>query len=305
MSKSLSIIFFGTHEFAAIILAGIIADENYSVRAVVTQPDRPMGRKQIMTPSPVKILALENKLTIYQPETLKRFNLETHADLYIVAQYGLLIPEEIISLPQFHTINVHTSLLPKYRGASPIQSALIHGETNTGVTIMVMDKGMDTGPLLSQRAIAIDSDDTYPILDKKLAYIGRDLLLETIPPYIQGSLKAIPQDESKATICSKFDRSSGLINWNKPATEIYNLYRGLFPWPGIWTRLNNVRVKLLTVRPAIHTISPGHIQIIDKKLFVGCSMGSLEVLELQVEGKNAQSAQSFIAGYEPHNQNFL
>lgn len=304
-----SIVFFGTQEFAGTVLSGLLANSHFRILAVVTQPDRPVGRKQILTPPPVKILALKHNLPIFQPESLKDFNLKkvvgTVPDLNVVAQYGLMIPESIILAPKYETINVHTSLLPKYRGASPIQSALINGETETGVTIMLMDKGMDTGPILAQQEIAIDPDDTYESLDKTMAIIGRDLLLQTIPKYISGETKPKVQDDSKASICKKLDRDSGHIDWTHSAAEIYNLYRGLYPWPGIWTTWNNLRVKLLKIKPIEFALAPGHIKTEQKKLFVGSGKGVVEILELQVEGKTVQTAESFIAGYAPNNQNFV
>lgn len=307
--KPITINFFGTQEFARTILAGFLGNKNFLVQAVVTQPDRPVGRKHILTPSPVKILAEANKVPVFQPESLKDFiiskEIDTVPDLHIVAQYGLMIPESIVVAPQFGTINVHTSLLPKYRGASPIQSALMNGESETGITIMLMDKGMDTGPILSQQKIAINPADTYESLDKKMAELGTELLLKTIPPYLQGKIKPQPQDDAQATSCKKLDRDTGRVNWGEHATTIYNFYRGLYPWPGIWTTWNNQRVKLLSVQPTAEIIAPGHLKTNKKSVLVGCHNSALEILALQIEGKNAQSAESFIAGYAPNNQNFI
>ena len=184
------IIFFGTHKFASVILQSLINDERFEIKKVITQPDKPVGRKQILQKSPVKLLAEENALDIDQPESLRNYELRTmNSELFIVAQYGLLIPESILNIPKFGTINTHTSLLPKYRGASPIQSAIFNGETKTGVTIMLMDKGMDSGPILTQKEVDILPDDTYLMLDTKMAQIASELLIETVPKYLDGEMQ--------------------------------------------------------------------------------------------------------------------
>ncbi len=305
--------FLGTHDFAATILQGLLHDPRFNIQRVITQPDRPIGRKQELQASPVKIIAQANNLTLEQPASLKNYNFELHnsptskkfPDLAIVAQYGLMIPKHIIESPKYGIINVHTSLLPHYRGASPIQSALIAGEKKTGVTIMLMDEGMDTGPILAQEEIMIDPDDTYESLDKKMAILGRDLLLKTVPGYCMGNINPQPQDSNSATICKKLDRDDGRVDWEKPAQELYNLYRGLYPWPGIWTTWNNLRVKLLEIRPNTLRLAPGSLKVEKNTLLVGCGDSSIQIIQLQVEGKNPQSAESFIAGYDPHNQNFV
>ena len=170
---------------------------------------------------------------------------------------------------------------------------------------MLVDAGMDTGPILSQQEITIDPTDTYETLDKKMAVVGNDLLLITIPKYLDGEINPQAQNDSLATVCKKLDRDTGRVNWANSAAEIYNLFRGLYPWPGIWTTWNNLRVKLLSVKPSNEDLSPGHLKINKKSLLVGCQHSSLEILEIQIEGKNAQSAESFIAGYAPNNQNFV
>lgn len=292
-----SIVFFGTHNFAATILAGLIKSPFISIELVITQSDKPAGRKKEMQKSMVKILAEKHNLKLAQPEKLKNSNFKIpQTDLAIVAQYGLLIPEDIINTPKFGTLNVHTSLLPKYRGASPIQSAIINGDTTTGITIMKMDKGLDTGPILLQKEVKIDSNDTYDTLDVKMAHIGLSALLEAIQLYTSGQLQPIPQDDRNATTCKQLSRDNGKIDWTKNASEIFNLYRGFHPWPGIWTLLNDKRLKLISIKPSKEKYTAGMIMVENNKLHIGCKDTSIEVLKLQLEGKKTMDAKSFLNG---------
>ncbi|PLX26410.1 methionyl-tRNA formyltransferase, partial [Candidatus Parcubacteria bacterium] len=231
--QKIKTVFFGTHDFAVTILQGLLDNPLFDIELVITQPDRPVGRKQKLQKSPVKKIAEKNNLKIDQPVSLKTYqlaNLPT-CELFIVAQYGLLIPKNILEAPKHGTINVHTSLLPKYRGASPIQSALLNGDTETGVTIMLMDVGLDSGPILLQKNIDILPDETYLELDARLAAVGSEALSESIPEYISGELKPQTQDESKVTLCQKLSRDDGKVDWQKTTEEIYNQYRALTPWP--------------------------------------------------------------------------
>lgn len=294
-----SIVFFGTHEFAATILEGLIQSHLVTVSLVITQPDRPVGRKQELQASPVKLLAQQYKLPLDQPPTLKSYNLEPNTyHLGIVAQYGLLIPEPILTAFPHGIVNVHTSLLPKYRGASPIQSALMNGDTMTGVTIMKMDVGLDTGPIILQKSLTIDADDTYATLDKKLAVIGVSALEEALPSYLDGTRIPVPQNSADATVCRELDRDHGRINWSKTNKEIYNLYRGLTPWPGIWTTWNGKRLKFLRVAPSDRSLAPGQVMLQNGTITIGCGTGSLDVLDLQLEGKSPMSATVFANGYK-------
>ncbi len=294
----LKIVFFGTHEFGSTIVTALATDARFSVTLVVTQPDKPVGRKQVLTPPPVKVSAEKLEITIVQPENLEDFHIsENEFDLAVVAQYGLLIPAHLFKETKHGFINVHTSLLPKYRGASPIQSALINGDTETGVTIMVMDAGMDTGPVLTQEKILIDLDETYPELDERLAKTGATVLLKTIIEFVEGKITPRSQDESEATLCKKLSRDDGKIQWDNTTQQIYNLYRGTTPWPGIWTTLNEARVKLIEIKPAQRKSEPGVIICEDDKIFVGTSDGSIEVLKIQFEGKQLMDVTACLAGY--------
>ncbi|MEK7625258.1 MAG: methionyl-tRNA formyltransferase [Patescibacteria group bacterium] len=292
------IIFFGTQNFGAGILRCLIESEKYDLVAVITQPDRKIGRDQATQKSPVKILAEQHHLRVLQPETLKNWTLDIGVwNLAIVCQYGLIIPKSILELPKHGFINVHTSLLPEYRGASPIQTAIVNGEAVTGVTIMLMDEKMDRGPILSQTKIQIAPDDTYPDLSEKMEPLAQNLLLKTLIEYLEGGIKPQTQDENGATFCKMFSRDDGRIDWQKSSAEIYNQYRGLTPWPGVWTSLNKKRLKLLKIRPAETQISPGSVKVAKRRIFVGTPHGSIEILSLQLEGKKEQSGASFIDGY--------
>ena len=282
----ISTAFFGTEKFAAGILEALIASGEFDITLVITQPDRPIGRKQEMHISPVKEIALKYNLEIAQPETkqeLTKYQPEvSKLQLAIVCQYGLIISKEIVDAPKLGSINVHPSLLPKYRGASPIQSALINGETNTGVSIMIMDEKMDHGAILSQTELPITPDDTYETLAEKLLQI-----------------KPKEQDHNQATFCKMFNKEDGKIDWqNKTAKEIFNLYRGLKHWPGVWTIANDARFKLLEIKPSTESVTPGVIAVINKQLLVGAKEGSVEILEIQPEGKKAMPAVAFINGHK-------
>ena len=221
--------------------------------------------------------------------------------LGIVAQYGLIIPKKIIDAFPNGMINVHGSLLPKYRGASPIQAALVSGEKETGITIISMDEKMDHGPILSQAKTAIDMDDIYTTLAPKLAAEGLILLLNTIPEWLSGNIKVLPQDESLATFTKLLNKEDGLVDFRKTNEEIYNQYRGLTPWPGIWTVWNNKRLKLLKIKKSEKTLPPGQVNAEELRLFIGCGEKSIEVLELQPEGKNPMDAKIFLSGYSSIN----
>lgn len=304
--EKIKTIFFGTHEFAATILQGLIDSPFINVELVITQPDKPAGRKKELQKPPVKILAEKHNLPIDQPTSLKSSVLSFKPfDLGVVAQYGLLIPKEILEAPKHGLLNVHTSLLPRYRGASPIQSVLINGEAETGVTIMKLDEGLDTGPIILQKALKIAPDDTYPQLEKKLAQIGSEALLEAIPGYVSGESQPVPQDNSQATTCQQLTREDGQIDWQKSATEIYNQYRGMTPWPGVWTVWNDKRLKLLKIKPAQENLEVGQVGVKDDKMYIGCGEDAIEVFELQLEGKQKMTVDIFVNGYKNIDKSLL
>ncbi len=295
----ISVVYFGTHHFSAHILESLIDSKLFDIKLVVTQPDRPAGRKKEIQKSPVKIIAQKYNLKIEQPETLKNYILPTAADLNITCQYGLIIPKVILDTAKHASINVHTSLLPKYRGASPIQSALINGEKETGITVMLMDEKMDHGDILKQQKITIDSDDTFVELNNKLLAIAPDLLIKTASDYVEGKITSQTQLHDEATFCKEFTRDDGKIDWDKTSEQIYNLYRGLTPWPGIWTEYNGQRLKLLEVKPAHEKVKQGKLISQQDKLFAGCAQNtSIEIIKIQLEGKNPMQAKEFINGFK-------
>lgn len=295
----ISVVYFGTHHFSAHILESLINSELFEIKLVVTQPDRPVGRKKEIQASPVKVIAQKYNLKIEQPETLKNYTLPESADFNITCQYGLIIPKAILETAKQASINVHTSLLPKYRGASPIQSVLINGEKETGVTIMLMDEKMDHGDILRQQKIMIDPNDTSTELNNKLLAIAPELLIATVCDYVEGKITPQIQLHDEATFCKEFTRDDGKIDWSKTGEQVYNLYRGLTPWPGIWTEYNGKRLKLLAVIPAHENVEQGKIIAQQDRLFAGCGQNTtIEITKIQLEGKNPMTAKEFINGFK-------
>lgn len=301
------IAFFGTGEFAAEMLRALLKDGRYAVDFVITQPDRPVGRNKEIKKPAVKILAEEtSKIKILQPENLKTFN-ETilrDLDLAVVCEYGLIIPGRLLKATKNGFINIHPSLLPKFRGASPIQTALVSGEKETGATIILMDEKMDHGPILAQEKISVEADDAFESLAPKLACLSAELLLKTLPDWLAGKVKPQAQDDTVATFCKIFERDDGRVNFaEQTADEIYNLWRGLNPWPGVWTTWQNKRLKLLEIRKAEQNLAPGEIDTTDGRIFIGAAQAEglpsgIEILRLQIEGGKPLSAREFLNGHK-------
>lgn len=305
-----SIIFFGTSNFAAIILKKMLA-EKLLVIAVVTQPDRPSGRTQQLKPSPVKSQALASGLTLFQPEKLDSAFAEElgrlNSDLIIVAAYGKIIPQNILNIPHFKAINVHPSLLPKYRGASPVSSVILAGDTVTGVTIMLMDAKMDHGPVLSQENTNISDTDTNESLHQRLAEQGGNLLIKTIPDWLAGRIKPQEQNHSQASFTKILNRDDGRINWQDSAVKICQQIRAFYPWPMAWSIIkDSSKPKILNKKLIIHQaipiksdsiIKPGEINF-GKKLTIGTGDGSIVVEKLQLEGAKPISESDFRHGYQ-------
>ena len=308
----MKIIFFGTPEFAEIILDKLIKSGGFEIVGVVSTPDKQIGRKKVLTSPPVKILAEKNNLKILQPEKLdENFISELKkikADLFIVAAYGKIIPKEILEIPEFGILNVHPSLLPKYRGASPIQTALLNGDKETGITIMKMDEKMDHGAIVHSTQITVNRDENYITLSKKLAEKSAEILIDVIPKYISGEIKLQEQNHSDATFCKIIKKEDGEIDWNKSAEEIYNQWRAFVEYPGIFSELKvkkekSQKVKFIEIKVAEDELNfadkkLGEFFVEDKRLFVRCGKDSvLEILKLQPQGKNIMDAVSFINGY--------
>ena len=307
--KSLKIAFFGTSDFAEIILENLLRITHYALRitSIVTQPDQPVGRKKILTPPPVKVLAEKHKIPILQPATadaIPKSSLQS-ADLFIVADYGKIIPQHILDIPKYGTLNVHPSLLPKYRGPSPIQNALLNGDKTTGTSIMLLDKKMDHGPIISHQLSAINYQDNYKSLSKRLAKESAELLIKTLPDYVSGKIKPQEQEHSKATFTKIIKKEDGQITSNKTAQEIYNMWRAYTPWPGIFfkSRIKNheSRIKLLNIELVDlenKKNNPLELFVQNKNLYLSCTKNSvLKINQLQPQGKKIMDATSFINGY--------
>jgi len=243
-------IFVGTSQFAVPAMEKLI-ENNYSISIVVTATDKPAGRKQELAPPPVKQAALKHNLPILQPEKISAVSPEISKlkpNLLIVAAYGRLIPKNILDIPRFGCLNLHPSLLPEYRGPSPIQTAILNGDKTSGVTVMLLDEKIDHGPIISQKKIAITPDENYQTLEKKLAVAAADCLIEILPRYLQGKIKPQKQNERRASYTKLLTRQDGQINWKQNAREIERKIRAFHPWPGAWTYFNKKRVKILKAR---------------------------------------------------------
>jgi methionyl-tRNA formyltransferase len=298
-------IFFGTPEFASVILEKLI-DSDFKPSAVVCNPDELVGRKQILTSPPVKILAEKNNIPVFQPKKL-RSNLKffeelkkINPNLMIVAAYGKMLPKEILDIPSFGTINVHPSLLPKYRGASPIQSAILNGDKETGVTIMKVDEEMDHGAILSKSQIPMTKSQNYELLSEKLAELGAELLIKTIPDYVSGKIKPVEQNHSEATYTKIINKEDGKIDWSKSAEEIEIIIRAYYPWPTAWTIWEDKVVKILEVKVLENNGDNkiGEIFLKNSELVVQCDKDSLIIKKLQVEGGRVLTANEFLNGHK-------
>lgn len=305
----MEIVYFGTPTFAAEVLQYLI-DHGVKVKAVITKPDRPKGRSGEPVPTPVKIVAQTQNppIPVHQPplisapecaDMLKSYQ----ADLFVVVAYGEIIKQHILDIPPKGCINVHASLLPKYRGAAPIQRSIINGESETGVTIMYMVKKMDAGDIIKMVKVPIGTHTTYAELEKNLCKVGSQALLEVIHQFEQGNVQRMEQDHSQATLAPKIELEDCEINWNLPAKDIHNLVRGVNPHPGAWCYVKihdqKKRLKIYTTRVLEdHFGVPGAIQPAEKNaLVISCGQGALQILDVQLEGKKAMSAEEFLRGF--------
>ena len=327
----LRFIFMGTAELSCASLERLAGDEHFSVVAVVTQPDKPKGRELMLTPSPVKNLAEKLMVPVLQPLKARDDKFiaelrELKPDLMVVVAYGQILPQAILDLPPHGCINVHTSLLPKYRGAAPIQWAIANGETETGVTIMKMDAGLDTGPILTTRRTPILPADDSQSLHDRLAQLGAELLIETIPDYVAGKIQPQLQPAEGSTYAAKIKKEDGKIDWSQPAVQIWNRIRAFTPWPGAFTFLPDQTLvgraspravaeisqterlagslappqllKIWKVELAGKNGPAGLILFADKTgIVIGCGQNSLRILELQREGGRRLTVEHFLAGF--------
>lgn len=297
----MKIIFMGTPDFAAASLEALI-DSKHEIMAVVTQPDKPKGRKGELTPPPVKTIAVEKGIKVYQPlrvrepefvEILREYN----PDVIIVVAFGQIIPENILELPKYGCVNIHGSLLPKYRGAAPIQWAVLDGEKETGVTTMLMDKGIDTGDILLKRVIELAEDETAGSLFDKLMALGAETILETLEGLENGSITPEKQGESPTDYAKMLTKAMGLIDFTRTAAELDCFVRGMNPWPSAYTILDGKTLKIWRARPVQGSGKAGSILSVGKDSFVVCcGENALEILEVQLEGKKRMSAGDFLKG---------
>lgn len=300
---SLDLVFCGTPRFAVPTLEKLV-EAGHRVHLVVTQPDRPKGRGLELVASPVKESAQRLGLPITQPERIKNndeFRAQLAAikpDAILVVGYGRIIPPWMLDLPAMGNVNLHASLLPKYRGAAPIQWAIAKGESITGNTTMKLDAGLDTGDILLQQELAIGPEDTAETIAAPLAAMGAGLVVETLEGLQAGTIPSRKQDEAKATLAPILKKEDGLVDFSRSAREIFNRMRGFQPWPGAYTRFRGKNLQVLKARPADKALAAGEIHAEGDRLLVGCGeSSSLEILELQIEGKKRTGAGDFLRGY--------
>ena len=302
---SLDLVFCGTPPFAVPTLEKLV-EAGHRIHLVVTQPDRPKGRGLELVASPVKQSALKLSLAISQPDRIKAnddFRAQLAAlkpDAIIVVGYGRIIPQWMLDLPPLGNINLHASLLPKYRGAAPIQWAIAKGETVTGVTTMRIDAGLDTGDILLQKEVAIAPDETAETMAPRLASIGAGLTAETLRQLQAGTIHPREQDDSQSSLAPILKKEDGRIDFNRSATEILNRLRGFQPWPGAYTKFRGKNLQILKAQRAKDAVPPAEIRATANRLLVGCGQNSsLEIFDLQLEGKKRTTAHDFLQGYRP------
>jgi methionyl-tRNA formyltransferase len=297
-------LFFGTPDFAVPSLRALHALAD--VACVVTQPDRPKGRGMKLAPPPVKVLATQLGIPVVQPSKVRTPEFaaslrELKADVAVVIAYGRILPPAVLTAPRLGSVNVHASLLPKLRGAAPIQWAIVRGETETGVCLMQMDEGLDTGPVLACAKLAIDPDETAGELSPRLAALGAELVTRELPRLLAGELAPAPQDHARASIAPLLKKEDGAVDWSLPARAVHDRVRGLSPWPSAYTQLDGARIKLHRTRVCDEQrahAEPGAVLRASRDLIeVACGTGSLQLLELQLEGGRRLSAAEFCAGH--------
>ena len=302
--KDLRVIFMGTPDISADIFEALLQD-GYNIISAYTQPDKKVGRKQNLQKSPVKILAEKNSIPVYAPRKLDEVAIaqlcEQKPDLIVLIAYGKILPPAVLDAPRIGAVNIHPSLLPKFRGPSPIQNALLTGEKITGTTIMLMDAGMDTGAILKQAKIEVTATETYIELEKKLTRLSIETLLEILPKWLAGQIVPQKQDDSMATYCKMIKKEDGQINWNDSAQIIFNKYRAFSAWPGIFTLWNSKRLKLNNINIAtINTDSHqnGEVFEIDNIIYVQTNSGAIKLVEVQLEGKPNTKITDFVNGHK-------
>lgn len=302
MNKA-KIIFMGTPEFAVPVLKSLI--ENYDVKLVVTQPDKMVDKKKELMPSPVKKLALENNIAVFQPEKIRKdyeVISEINPDIIITCAYGQIIPEEVLNIPKLGAINVHGSILPKYRGASPMQAALLNGDNETGITIMYMDKNMDTGDIISIDTLPISQDDDLGTLHDKLSLLGRDLLIKTLPSIIEGTNPRKKQNDEEATYTKMIKREDELLDFNDNAINIFNKIRAFSPYPLTYINTSIGEIKIIKATyDLVRKEAIGKIIVNKKEMLIGCQDGVISLKVIKPFGKGQMSVEAFINGLKDKN----
>ena len=301
----MKIVFMGTPDFAAVALKSLI-EAGHEITMVITQPDKEKGRGKGIAESDVKVVAKEYGLPIYQPVRIKNeesvkyledFMKKDPADVFVVAAFGQILPKSILDMPRLGCFNIHASLLPKYRGAAPIQWSIIDGEPETGVTIMKMDEGLDTGDMVAVSRVKIESNETGGSLFDKLAKEGGDLMVKTLPLIERGEVTCTKQNDEESTYAKMLSKDMGRLDFTKTATELERLIRGCNPWPGTFTSLNGRNLKIWEAGVSDKNGAPGEIIDVNKDTFtIGCSEGGLVVRSLQIEGKKRMPAHDFMLG---------
>lgn len=298
------IVFFGTSDVGLPILEAL--QSQHEIIHIVTSPDSKVGRRQEMTATPIAQFAEKHSIATSKPEKVKNnpdfieFLKTLSADIFVVVSYGKILPAELLEIPKLKTINVHFSLLPKYRGPAPIQFALMNDETTTGTTIFVLDELVDHGPVLAQKEIAVDSQDTFITLAEKLSHLSADLILGVLPKYLSGEIIPKEQDHSLATKSEIILKEHGKINWEqKTAQEIYNIYRAFTPWPGIWTTYQNEVFKIISCAPfeVPENPLPGELFEMPEDIIPCRNNTFLKLLEVQIAGKNKMTMKDFLNGH--------
>ena len=313
------ITFLGTSEFAVPSLRALLEDPSVLVECVITQEDRPRGRGHRVQPPPVKVLALERDIPVFQPLRIRAEDSKAHfqkllPDLIVVASYGQILPKWLLDLPAYGAVNVHASLLPKYRGAAPIQWAILKGEETTGITTMLMDEGLDTGPIMLQHATEIQPEESAGELHDRLAQIGAELLLNTIHRLQQGSLVVKPQEDDRATLAPKISKEAAIIEWTNAALDIHNRVRAFNPWPVAVSGIRDLELKIWKTRPcsetseeSLHSLRPGEIYVARKsRLLVGCGGGiPLELAEVSLPSHKRINGAELVNGLQLKTGEFL
>jgi len=316
----LRMIYMGTPAFAVPALQslihgaapGMLLPEGYEIVTVITRPDKPSGRGREVVYSPVKQVALASGIPVWQPGSLKKAENQAilaafQADISIVAAFGQILPQAVLDLPRYGTLNIHASLLPRYRGSSPISEAILQGDQQTGVTIMLLDAGIDTGPILFSRSMPLQEDETTASLTPKLAELGASTLLEALPLWIGERLVPQPQDHVRAVHTRMLTKNDGRIDWSRPAEALARAVRAYIPWPNAWTTWRGRQLKILSASPADGeraempgTVSPATIATVhgaQRVWRIATGQGSLQVDQVQLEGKRAMSTDEFVRGY--------